>query len=257
MAGVMHTEELALFATPPTNSGIERTQWITYYPVSQSLSEGPIEFYIAPNSVHYTDLYRTRLHVKVRIETGNGGKLAATDKVAFVNLPIHSLWSQVDIFLQQKAVSTGVGSNYAVKSYLETLVGFGEDAKESKLTSSLYFADSGDFDDTDPLSGSNIGLSQRWAYTKGGAIVDMESHIHHDLCAQRRLILDGVGIGFKFWQSKDAFRLMTGDKTKNYKVSLIDVHLKVARVTLAPPVLSAHSQILAKTNAKYPYRDTD
>lgn len=252
----MHTEELALFSSPPTNSGIERTQWITYYPVSQSLSEGPIEYYIAPNSVHYTDLFRTKLQVKAKIELANGGRISPGDKVSFVNIPIHALWSQVDVFLQQQAVSTGAGSNYPIKAYLETLLGYGEDAKESKLTSSLYYADSGNVDDTDPVAGSNIGLIQRWTYTKGGAVVDMESHIHHDLCLQRRLILNGVGIGLKFWQSKDAFRLMTSDKGKSYKVTLLDVHLKVARVTLAPQVLVAHSQVLATTTAKYPYQQS-
>lgn len=256
MASTMHTEELALFSTPPTNSGIQRTQWINYFPVSQSLSDGPIEYYIAPNSIHYVDLFRTKLHVKAKIELVSGAKLGPNDKVAFVNLPLHSLWSQVDVYLQQQAVSTGVGSNYPIKAYLETLFGYGEDAKESKLTSALYYADSGNSDETDPITGSNIGLVQRWTHTKNSAVVDMQGHIHHDLCSQRRLILNSTAIGLKFWQSKDPFRLMTAEKTKTYKVTLLDVHLKVAKVSLAPQVLVAHNQVLASTNAKYPYKQT-
>ncbi len=128
----------------------------------------------------------------------------------------------------------GCRKQLSIQGHLDTLLGYGEDAKESRLTSGLYYADSGNFDETDPVAGSNIGLAQRWTYSKGSALVEMESNLHHDLCSQRCLILNAVGIGFKFWQSKDAFRLMGGDKAKNYRVSLLDVHLKVARVTLAP-----------------------
>lgn len=81
---------------------------------------GPVEFNISGNSVQYVDLYRTRLHVKVKIvkvkiDNVSGANMALTDNVAFINLPLHSLWSQVDVFFQQQATSTGTGSNYPLK----------------------------------------------------------------------------------------------------------------------------------------------
>jgi len=253
----VHTEQLALFSVPPTNSGVERIQWIEYRPISQSMDGGPVEFNISGNSVQYVDLYRTRLHVKVRIDSADGTKMSSTDSVAFINLPLHSLWNQADVFLQQHATSTGTGSNYALKSYLETLLFYGEDAKESRLTSELFYQDNGDFDSADCLTGNNMGLIQRWGFTQGGATCDLEGGLHADLCQQKRYILNGVSIGIKLWPSKDSFCLMSNHKDKEFKVKLVDVFLKVCKVNVSPMVVVAHNAILAKTPAKYPYQRTD
>lgn len=58
-------------------------------------------------------------------------------------------------------------------------------------------------DSSDSLTGNNMGLVQRWAFTKGGAICDLEGGLHADLCQQKRYILNGVNIGIKLWRSKD------------------------------------------------------
>ncbi len=253
----MHTEQLALFSTPPTNSGVERIQWIEYRPISQSMDSSSVEFNISGNSVQYVDLSRTQLHVKVKIDTVSGEKPAPTDSVAFVNLPLHSLWSQVDVFLQQQATSMGTGSNYPLKSYLESLLFFGEDCKESTMTAAGYYADNGNMDSTDCLDGSNMGLVQRWGFTAGGAICDLAGPLHADLCQQKRYILNGVAIGIKLWRSKDAFCLMSNHDDKQFKVSLADVYLKVCKVNVSPQVMVAHNAVLAKMPAKYPYHRTD
>lgn len=256
MANTVHTEELALFSLPGVNSGVEKVQFIDYYPISQSLDQGPVEFNLVGNSLQYIDLHRTKLHVKAKIEQSSGEKTSPDAQVTFINIPLHSMWSQVDISLQQQAVSTGVGANYPMRAHLHTLLHHGEDAKESRLTSALYYADSGDFDSTEASTGSNMGLVMRWSHTHGSKIVDMQGPLYHDLALQRRYILNGVTVSVKLWPSKDAFRLMSHHKDKTFKVSLVDVHLKVCKVNVSPAVLVSHNQVLNQTTAKIPYEQT-
>lgn len=73
---------------------------------------------------------------------------------------------------------------------------------------------------------------------------------------QNRYILNGVDIGVKLWPSKDAFRLMNKHDDKVYKMSLVDVFLKVCKVTVSPVVILAHNEALARSAAKYHYQKT-
>lgn len=254
MAGIIHTEELALFTVPPTNSGVEKIQWVQYRPVSQLSDQGAIEFAISGNSVQYVDLRKTKLHVKFKVEN-TSGNADASDEVTVINYFLHTMWSSVDVFLQQQPISTGTGSHYAIKAYLETLLNYGEDAKESQLTKALFYQDNGDMDSCSTL-GRNMGLNQRFIFTQGQSIVDVEGSLHADVFQQPRYILNGVDIGLKLWPSKDSFRLINNHNDKSYKVTLVDACLKVCKVTVAPPVVLAHNEALSIAPAKYPYQKT-
>ena len=67
---------------------------------------------------------------------------------------------------QQQAVSTGVGSKYPMHVHLLSTLEFGEDSKESKMTSQLYYADNGDINSTKTSTGSNLGLISCYLHTK-------------------------------------------------------------------------------------------
>lgn len=207
------------------------------------------------NSVRYVDLRKTKLHVKFKIENTSGNS-TPDDDVAPINLTLHTMWSQVDVFLQQQAISSGSGSNYAIKAYLETLLNYGEDAKESQLTSDLFYQDMGNMDDFSPSTGSNIGLTERYTHTRGQTVVDMEGTLHSDIFQQSRYILNGIDIGVKLWPSKDSFRLMNKHTDKSYKLTLVDVFLKVCKVNVSPSVILAHNEALSHATAKYRYQKT-
>lgn len=252
----IHTDELSLFSIPPTNGGIERVQWIDFRPVSQVVERGPIEFIITGNTLQYIDLHKTKLHAQLKIENVETDVAVGADKVTLINLPLHTLWSQVDISLQQQATGSGTGSNYGYKAYIEHLLNCGEDVKKTRLTAELFYADRGSMDAVDPLTAENEGLTNRYIYTRNGRTVDVEGCLRADLCLQRRLILNGVNVGVKLWPSKDAFRLMSAHDDKTHKVTLTDIYLNVCKVTVTPSVILAHNEALSITPAKYPYQKT-
>ena len=66
--------------------------------------------------------------------------LADADDVRPVNLFLHSLFSEVDISLNDTQI-TSSNNTYPYRAYLETLFSYGPDAKASQLSSSMYYKD--------------------------------------------------------------------------------------------------------------------
>lgn len=244
--------ELDLFSLPPTQTSIENGDWIQYKPLASLTDDSPIEFVVSNHGDEYMDLSHTLLHVQAKIVKSDGQNLVADEKVGPINNWIHSLFSQVDVYLNQRLVSSP-GSTYAYRSYIETLLNYGPAAKESHLTSSLWYTDTpGKFDDTEDENG---GLVNRRSFTKTSSITEMISHLHGDLFNQEKFLLNGVEMRVRLIRSRDAFSLMS--KANGYKVNIVEANLLVRKVKINPSVLVAHSKTLALTTAKYPITKVD
>ncbi|GBM69441.1 hypothetical protein AVEN_165463-1 [Araneus ventricosus] len=114
--------ELDLFLTPPTQTAIENRQWLEYHPNANIRDGNPIEFSISGSEENYIDLSATQLHVKVKILKYNA-KLGETEKVAPMNLVLHSLFSQVDVSLNDRLISSS-SNLYPFRSYIETFLNY-------------------------------------------------------------------------------------------------------------------------------------
>ena len=104
--------EMMLFQPPVVNHGIEYLQWIECQPVNQITEDGSIDIHLKASESQYLDLQRSPLYVKAKMVNENGDALETVDIVTPVNLWLQSLWNQVDVFFQQKLVSSS-GTNYA------------------------------------------------------------------------------------------------------------------------------------------------
>ena len=202
--------ELALFSPPPIESAIEKKQWVEYRPLSQLAQSAPIEFLIPAAGAQYVDLRRSLLHIKFRIVKKSGDELELTDMVAPVNFIMHSLFSQIDVFLQQQLVSNSSNQLYAYKAYIETILDNGSAPQNTQLQAQGYFKDvAGSMDDVEIVSGNNVGLKHRFALCVSSKVCDVEGPLMVDIAQQDRLILNGVEIQLKLWQNKEAFGLMS------------------------------------------------
>src|SRR6218665_963905 len=130
--------ELDLFVVPPTQTSIESGTFVEYNPIS-TISQGtPIEFSVAGAGQDYLDLSSTQLYVGAQIVKAADEPIDNNDSVGPANLFLHSLFSEVDITLNDTLV-TSSNNTYAYRSYLETLLSYGGAAKTSQLTSALYY----------------------------------------------------------------------------------------------------------------------
>ena len=252
--------ELDLFSIPPTQVVMEKGFWEDVDPITSLSSSDTIEFVCAANSGVYTDLASSFLYVKAKITTAAGRNVDADIQVGPSYLWMHALFSQVEVFLNNKLV-TPSSTAYPYRAYIETILNFSKDAKDSHLTSALFYKDkAGKMDTVNPLAQDahvNTGLKQRHAYTRQSKSVAMEERLHSDLFAQDRYILGAVPIKIKLVRSRDPFCLVSSAESPNFKVVIEECLFRVRRVNVAPSIILAHSQSLQQTTAKYPINSID
>ena len=240
-----------LFSLPMTQTSIEHAQWVEHQPVASIGTGGPIEFLLPGSGDDYLDLANTYLFVRARVLKGDGGRLPAAAPVGPVNNWMHSLFSQVDVSLNGTLV-TPLTNTYAYHAYIETLLSHGAEAKNSQLTSALWYKDTaGHMDATD---NENKGLLKGKDYTTGSRIVDMMERLHVDLFFQDRYLLNGVDVKIRLVQSKNAFALMAGGDNPDYKISIDEAVLFTRKAKLNPAVQMGRVKALEKGTAKYPLR---
>ena len=246
-----HFDKLSLFEPPPIDTAIQTREWIEFRPINQFSDYGGLEFNVPPLSTGYMDLKKSKLKLKLRILNHVNSPITEDeDAVALTNLPLHTIFAQVDACLQQTPVSQ-LGTNYPYKAYIDTLLSTSLQDYGVRY-SQLFIKDTTDPDDADPIKGINTGLYLRSLYTKGGKILDLEGPLHIDLFQQERLIINGVGLSLKLWPSKDPFRLMSASGV-DYKVQIVDASFKLCIQRPNPALTMAHAKMLEKSHVVYPY----
>ena len=94
------------------------------------LADGsPFEFNICEEGECYIDLSNLFLYARASIVKENGENLNEDSEVAPVSNFLHSLWSQIDLSLNNTLVSRS-NNSYLYRAYLETLLSYGLAAKK-------------------------------------------------------------------------------------------------------------------------------
>jgi len=245
--------ETDLFSVPPTEVSIEKGHWFAAYPTNTLKNEGPFDFRINADP-HYIQLAKNYLFMKIKITKDKGENLAAdgtTDKVGPINLIGKTLFRQVKVFIGGKLVSDS-GDLYAYRSYMETHLNFGSDAKNTHLGSCLYVKD----EPSDKVdSKDNEGWKLRVKPFINSSEVELMAPIHSDLFASDRLLLSHTDVRLELHRNSDAFVLTTFvTPAHNYKLKIVDMIWYIRRVELSSSLNIALETALSRTPAKYPIR---
>ena len=255
--------EVDLFRVPPTQQSLERGRWIDYAPLSSVENPNSAITFLIAGTDEYIDLSKTILTVTGKITKKDGtSKLDGNDQsnVAPVNNFLHSLFRQVDVYLNGKQVTPAMGT-YAYRSYIETLLNYDVSAKQSQFSSALYYKDTaGQMDKVGGLQSSkiinyklagatnadvgnndsfklytpasgNVGFAKRHQFIKNGNRFVLSGPIFADIFMTDRLLLNMMDLKVVLNRSSDAFSLMDlNDPAIEPKVQLTDVVLKVRKV---------------------------
>ena len=220
--------ELDLFSIPPTQTSITGGQWIEVRPLSSLAGNGPIEFQLSGAGDDYTDFSHTYLRVTVKVIKGDGGNTSDDDVVAPVNNLLHSLFSQIDLYLNDTLVTVS-HNTYPYRAYLENLLSYGQDAKESQLEAEGYFQDAAGAFDAVPrstLPSPNYGMRYRRDLFRESGLVELIGHPHLDLFHQPKLMLNNVDMKLRLIRSKADFHLQHSDDEAFKTVELFSPLLK-------------------------------
>ena len=211
--------------------------------------------------------------------------------VAPVNNFLHSLFKQVDVYLNGKQVTPAMGT-YAYRAYIETLLNYDVSAKKSQLSSALYYKDTatkmddvGTLSETKtfnnvtrvtsggdgrpatltteevsiPLPGKgNQGFAKRSEFIRNGNQFVLSGPIFADIFMNDRLLLNMMDLKVVLNRSTPEFCMM--DKTDKDnptikpKVKLTEVILKIRKVKVDQAVSDGIERMLKQTPALYPIR---
>ena len=249
---------LMLFAPVNIDRGTNQINFVEYRPTNQLSQTGPVEFTIPPSPTQYTDLRRCRLKSKVRIVGLNGKVLEEKDIVAPVNFLAGSLYSQVDVYLQQRLMSSGSG-NHPYRCMFDLLLNNGQGSLESVHQAGMFYKDSASaITQTDPTQAPvNVGLIERWKLAKNSKIMDLSSKIHADIFNLDRYLINNCELKLRLHQTRNEFRLVTPSPAAHYTVELVEVIFEACMVTVSPQILTAHDTALSRSMALYPYIKTE
>ena len=277
--------EVDLFRVPPTQQSLERGRWIDYAPLSSVENANSAITFLIAGTDEYIDLSKTILTVTGKITKKDGmSKLNGNDQsnVAPVNNFLHSLFRQVDVYLNGKQVTPAMGT-YAYRSYIETLLNYDVSAKQSQFSSALYYKDTpGQMEKVGALASSitlnyknttgatggnssekiykpesgNVGFAKRHQFIKNGNRFVLSGPIFADIFMTDRLLLNMLDLKVVLNRSSDPFSLMEigNDPAIEPKVQLSDVVLKVRKVKVDQSISDGVERMLKQTPALYPIR---
>ena len=132
--------ETDLFSPVPTQTTVEDGSWDRIAPLS-GYETGTLEFNVAPTD-EYIDLSETQLYLScsIRKKVNDKYELLDNNKVGPINNLLHSLFSQVTLWLNNTQIENSNGS-YAYRAYIENLLNYGTGAKTSHLKTCLFEKD--------------------------------------------------------------------------------------------------------------------
>ena len=277
--------EIDLFSVPPTQQSLEKGRWIDYRPLSSVTNDDSAITFLVAGTDEYLDLSKTILVVEGKVTPPNeDDKIdSGQTNIAPVNNFLHSLFRQVDVYLNGKQVTPAMGT-YAYRSYIETLLNYDVSAKKSQLSSALYFKDTpGHMDESGTLPqtkkvnikpvGSdgnegpaetvsilipgtkNQGFAKRHQFIQISKKFTVSGPIFSDVFMSDRLLLNMMELKVVLNRSSNEFCLMNKNNILvKPRVKLTDVVLKIRKVKVDQAIRDANELLLKQTPALYPIR---
>lgn len=208
--------EFDLFTIPPTQAIVETDQRNEYRPLSTLSNNTPIEFEIrsSPNELIKLHTLKLYLRMKIKISKSNVNKsseavVQKTDwsKISPVNNFIHSLFKEIDVFINGKQISTS-NQTYAYRAYFGSRFGYTNDAKKTTLTSALFYEDDYNaLDEPNKMRSEKIASDNNDDFAEGREF-EMTDILHIDLCLQPKVLLGGSTLKLKFIPHSPTFYLV-------------------------------------------------
>lgn len=242
--------ELDMQYVPPTMTTMQDTQWLSYHPIAALDSfHAPIEFVIPAHTEYYTDLSQSYIYLQYSILKADGSVLDANQKTCPVNNFLHSMFSGIDLYLNNKIVTSNMDT-YPYRAYIENLFSFGSDSKESHLEAAEFWIE----DDAEKFENfEGAGIKKRIGRVKLSKIDELWGRLHLDLGMQEKYLPNGVEIRIRLNRSSPQFCLMSADDVP-CKVKINMAILKVRNIQLLPVTGNELNQSIAHHNAKFPIR---
>ena len=243
--------ELSIFDPQVFQTTMERGSWVDCQPIATLGGDGPIEFLVASNSTDYVDVNETALYLKVRIKGPAQADLLAGAEVAFSNMALASLFSDVSLSLGPYQLEGGRGT-YPYRAMITALIQNSTNVKKNQLLASGFVKDhAGDHDAV-----GNTGHVARRAHTARSVSREYFGPLHLDFFQQSKYLISNVDMRVRLMRAPKNFSLMVpipaADAVPDYTIDIQEAVLYVRKVRVSPSVIAGHAEGLKTQNAIYP-----
>ena len=201
------TSDLDITSRPPEQNGIISAQEVTHNPQTSIDTGDVIDFFISGKGEEYTDFANSFITVEGKIVKADGGNIDANANVAVVNNTLHSLFSQVDVILNDVLI-TPSNNLYAYKAYIETLLSYGCEAEYSFLSAAMFFKETAG--EMDKLTDANKSFINRKMICAQSKTFQCQGRLHTKLCQQIKPLINGVDVKIRLVKSSSPFVILKG-----------------------------------------------
>lgn len=239
------------FADWPTDSRYENVDIQRFKPDS-SIDDGSCVFTMKRQlSKNVYMVHECGLEVKVMLKDESGNPPDVDARVAPVNNVLHSLFSSVQVQLEDVHVNPSP-DNYMYKAYIQNVLGYGVEAQSNHLQAHGWYKDTTtQFESTGTGNGGFVQRNKlfRLDGAEGGVYTDgavtFTGRLITDLQMCTGGIPPGVQVTIDLRYTSDAFRLMSKKPTTNPIAKDEKYQLHIKSMTLLMPIGTLNSQVYA------------
>jgi len=249
--------DLELWAVPPTQVAVQDGYWHAARLASNCTSTGPWRFHVEAGP-QYLDVSKNFLYMKLKIVNPDGTNYAAPaagNPVVFapINMIGKTFFKQLKLSINNKLVSDS-SDTYAYRAYLETILNYGAECKNTQLRSAQYTKDTVNNAGTVDHA-ANAGFVTRAGSFALSNSVECMAKLHCDLFQSDKLLLSNTELMLELFKNSDAFNVLCyGAQPPAFRIEIEDMIWYIRKVEVAPSVHLAIEQMLGKAPAKYPIR---
>lgn len=238
--------QYSLWEIPGTQDTVIEDRCVIVRPISTFSSSTPTRFEIRPPIDEYILLNESELYLQLKVTLKHSTadvKKKDWENITPVPNLLHSMFKFVSLAINGRQTNMSP-SIYSYRAYMETFLGFTDDAKKGQL-------DSIGWSNTKTLL--TDGVSK---HKESESVVDLLGQLHLDLTFQEKVILGGTPLTLELIPHDPSF-YFKGDKGYSVEVEFQDVYFRCQRLLTSPEVVHAHNQTLAAHMAIYPYTRTE
>jgi len=246
-----------LFAPIDINKGYKKAYVVTARPISNTNGNGPYTFEFGSTPDKFTDSKSLELSGRVRIvnrkeDSSDIEKLTAGDTVSTINNIFHSLFSSVDVYVNDLLITDPSSNWYSYRSYIEKLLTYSKNTKVVQLSSSGYFQDSHKQYDT--MSTENDGWKKRRLMFTAGFWNDFTEILHVDLTTAKRYLPPNIRIKVVLHRNSDDFCLLIPNTVnKKYEIQMDELQMNLTKYEADDEILNYHMKEMETSTPIIPF----
>jgi len=214
-------------------------------PTNAILDSGPFEFQISRDPDHYIYLPLTRLYGTLKVVKLDGSPLTSFDTTSVCNLFPQSLFKQMEIEVEGTQVNDISSSTYAIKAFLETILTYSNEAKNTHLQMAGW--------STDTVGKENSTEADSWT-KRSKNIIDKNYYfsmiLHCDFFQMERFLIPNTSVTLKMIRNSDSYSFISPELKA--KILIKNLRLSVHKIKIAQDFDKAIENNLLKEPAIYP-----